>query len=294
MLNNIINLKKILYYQTIFITIYGGAPRSFANANSLKFVKPIEFVIIIPSYNNEKWCEENIYSAATQDYPAYEIVYINDNSKDKTKIKAEEYIKKNNFKNITIINNSTRQGALKNLFNAIHKTADHKVIVMLDGDDKFPHNRVLTRLSKDYMTGKTWMTFGQFKYAKKNEGVYCRAFPEIIIQQNKFRQYEWVASHLRTGYAGLFKKINREDLLYKNEFCPVVWDLALMYPALEMASKGHITFIPDILYVYNDNNPISDHKTSLNLIPKVRNHVLKLRRYTPLDKLDCINYYVTN
>ena len=33
----------------------------------------------------------------------------------------------------------------------------------------------------------------------------------------------------------------------------------MMFPMLEMAGKRQ-EFISEILYVYNDNNPISDHK----------------------------------
>ena len=38
----------------------------------------------------------------------------------------------------------------------------------------------------------------------------------------------------------------------------VASDLALMFPMLEMAGNRQ-EFIKDILYVYNDRNPISDH-----------------------------------
>ena len=42
-------------------------------------------------------------------------------------------------------------------------------------------------------------------------------------------------------------------------FFSVASDLALMFPMLEMAGKRQ-EYIKDLLYVYNDQNPISDHK----------------------------------
>jgi hypothetical protein len=42
---------------------------------------------------------------------------------------------------------------------------------------------------------------------------------------------------------GLFKKIKKEDLLYEGEFVLMSWDIAMMFPMLEMESKGHIAFI---------------------------------------------------
>ncbi len=45
-----------------------------------------KFVIIIPSYNNARWYEQNILSAVGQDYPDdhYRIIYKNDASTDGT------------------------------------------------------------------------------------------------------------------------------------------------------------------------------------------------------------------
>ena len=54
--------------------------------------------------------------------------------------------------------------------------------------------------------------------------------------------------------------LNPQDLLNKNqEYYSVAWDLAIMLPMLEMAGKRQ-EFISEVLYAYNDSNPISDHK----------------------------------
>jgi len=41
----------------------------------------------------------------------------------------------------------------------------------------------------------------------------------------------------------------------------MTWDMAMMFPMIEMAGERH-QFIPDIMYVYNDANNISDHHVS--------------------------------
>ena len=54
--------------------------------------------------------------------------------------------------------------------------------------------------------------------------------------------------------------INPNDFLDKNgQYFSVAWDLAIMFPMLEMAGNRQ-EFIKDILYFYNDENPISDYK----------------------------------
>merc|ERR1711998_525029 len=53
----------------------------------------IQFVFIIPSYNNEKWIDNNIISILNQTYKKWKIIYINDNSNDDTHNKFMELTK---------------------------------------------------------------------------------------------------------------------------------------------------------------------------------------------------------
>ena len=47
--------------------------------------------------------------------------------------------------------------------------------------------------------------------------------------------------------------------MQNGQYFSVAWDLAIMFPMLEMAGKRQ-EFMEDLLYVYNDQNPICDHK----------------------------------
>ena len=84
----------------------------------------------------------------------------------------------------------------------------------------------------------------------------CIELPQNVIENNSIRKFKWVTTHLRTFYAGLFKKIKLEDLLMDGEFFPRCADLSTMFPMIEMAGY-HIKFIPEVLYLYNDRNPLS-------------------------------------
>ncbi len=79
------------------------------------------------------------------------------------------------------------------------------------------------------------------------------------------RQLPWGASHLRSAYTWLFKKIKLEDLKKENEFIHSATDLATMYPMLEMAGKNKVKFIRDVLYLYrihsSNNHPDTDKQT---------------------------------
>jgi glycosyltransferase involved in cell wall biosynthesis len=233
---------------------------------NLSVGKDKKFVIVIPSYNNEQWVENNLRSAIQQNYTNYRIIYIDDCSSDKTFIKAREIIDKynGNIKTI-IVKNINRLGALENLYNAIHSCADDEIILTLDGDDWLSNENVLNYLNNVYKNEDVWLTYGQYQnYPDGGRGI-SQQIPDKIIQSNGYRSFTWCSSHLRTFYAWLFKKINKNDLINNDgKFFAMTWDLAIMYPMLEM-SGIHSKFISEALYTYNLQNPINDHKVNKQL-----------------------------
>ena len=250
------------------------------------------FAILIGSYNNEKWCEWNLESVLNQDYnPEYfHIYYGNDGSTDNTLTKAQAYVNKEGKKDlITFIDNPLNKGAAQNYYDLTYKYVDDDcIVVILDGDDAFAHNGVLKYLDQIYSDPKKeiWMTYGQYQTEfdskrGKDKG-HCCAIPLEIEENFLFRKYRFVQSHLRTYYAWLFKKIKKEDLMYKGTFLQMSWDVASMIPMMEM-SLGHYHFIPDILYLYNCSNPISDQKKNVQYQLNLEKYVKRLPSYDPLD-----------
>jgi len=219
-------------------------------------------VVVIPSYNNEQWCLKNLVSVLQQKYSNYHIIFIDDCSTDNTFHTIQSFVNANKLQHkVTIIHNKHRVGALENLYTAIHSCPDHAIIVTLDGDDWFATDKALARVNREYQDNNTWLTYGQFVFYPVGQPGFCSALPDDVIQHNTFRGHPWVTSHLRTFYAGLFKKIDKEDLKGTDgQFYAVTWDQAMLLPMLEMAGH-HVRFIPDILYVYNYNNPLNDEKT---------------------------------
>jgi hypothetical protein len=51
---------------------------------------------------------------------------------------------------------------------------------------------------------------------------------------------------------------------------------------LEMSGDEHYRFMPEINYVYNDTNPLNDHKIDLSLVNIIAD---KIRRKPKYDKL---------
>jgi glycosyltransferase involved in cell wall biosynthesis len=247
----------------------------------------IHFLIVVPTYHNQRYCIKNIEKIASQTYTNWTMCVIVDGEiaqDDGTGDLIEEYVATHNLHNKIIVKrNDARFLALKNIYDAIHTYADDRsVVVLVDGDDWLYDNHVLEKLNAIYSRYNVFLTYGQFQeYPSGNRG-FCTPFPQKFVKSNMFRRYVHLPSHLRTFYAWLFKKIDRKDLLFNGNFFEMTWDQAIMYPMIEMAGERH-AFIDDILYVYNCENEINDFKVNAPLQSYLAGIIRAKSRYQRLD-----------
>jgi hypothetical protein len=239
----------------------GNGLYAHGNVDEMISEKPI--VVIIPSYNNTAWCQRNLDSIVNQKYSNFHIIYLDDCSPDGTGQRVQEYIETRHLEDkITLIRNQVRRGALANIYTAVHMCDDWAIVVTVDGDDWLKHDHVLARVNKEYVSNGAWMTYGHYEVYPDNKSEPQKEMRPAIINLNAYREWDWITSHLRTFYAWLFKRIKLQDFLFEGSFFDVTWDMAFMFPMLEMAGE-RARPIPDILYVYNCANPINDFKTKV-------------------------------
>ena len=216
------------------------------------------FNIVVPLFNAEKYIEKCLLSIINQSYKNFQVQVLDDCSGDSSYKIASSICKDN--KNLKIFRNTRRIGALNNIYNLLSKEIKEPtktVDLIIDGDDYLYSNDVLNILEAKYKQTNCLITYGSHISSK---GVQGKKYPRLIREFNLFRKYFWYASHLRTFRHDLWLALNPQDLLNKNqEYYSVAWDLAIMLPMLEMAGKRQ-EFISEVLYAYNDNNPISDHR----------------------------------
>ena len=97
------------------------------------------FSVIILLYNNSVFLRECLDSVLSQDYPAIEIIIVDDGSKAFDKAGIETYIdehKRDNIRNVVVYQNECNLGTVRSANGAIRK-ASGQYIKLLAGDDAF-------------------------------------------------------------------------------------------------------------------------------------------------------------
>ncbi len=266
------------------------------SASSL-FATP-EFVILVTSFNNEKYAERNLDSIVNQrSTKPYQIICVDDGSSDRTGEIMDTYAERHGYDKsfLTVIHNKKQVGsALENIYNTVHNhIADDKVVVCIDGDDTLSFSGVLKRLEQEYENPAIWMTYGRFVVIPKGQfWTACWGYPEEVIQERSFRKHPNVPSHLKTFKAKLFMQIRKEDLIDNDgRFYRKAWDMAMLFPMLEMCApyegENHSSFIADtVMYVYNFENPIGDCVTGRDKQVQLDSSIRRAKQpYEPLEDL---------
>lgn len=130
------------------------------------------------------------------------------------------------------------------------------VIITIDGDDYLAHDRVLERIHQEYMKGAD-VTYGNLATAdNQTRPIIQHGFSDEQLKEKNFRSYGWRSSQIRTLKAKLYMNLHEDNFKDKEgNWLRNCTDLALMFPILEQAENP--VFIPDILYIYNNNTGIN-------------------------------------
>ena len=239
------------------------------------------FNIIVRVFNAEKYLEKCLNSIIKQSYKNYQVKIVDDCSTDSSYELGSKICAK--YKNFDISTNSRRLGALNNISQLLSlniKEPSRTIDILLDGDDYLYSGDVLNILYEKYLNTNCLITYGSHLSSK---GIQGKKYPWLIRKLNLFRKYFWYASHLKTFRHDLWLSVNLNDLKDKNgKYFSVASDLAVMFPMLEMAGNRQ-QFMKDLLYVYNDKNPISDSKIRRKEQILAAKEIRKKKRYRKIN-----------
>jgi len=274
--------KKV---QTLNHRIHEVYGRRFSNSDEWEVRRsyPQQHISIVsPFYNAEKYIENCILSVASQDYDNYTHYLIDDCSTDKSYEIAIQTIQslpeklRSKFK---LVKNSQNVGAVQNQILSILSLDDNDIVMMLDGDDcLLPSNDIFHRYNNVY-DGNVEFTYGSMWSLADNIPLVAQPYPKHIRDTKNYRQHKFAwnmpYTHLRT-----FKKYLINDIpVQKFQDEHGNWfraggDTSIFYNLIEQAHPDKIKAISDIVYKYNDLNPLNDYKVHRDEQTKTANLVL--------------------
>ena len=275
-------LNNLVSYNFHFIKI----PPGF-NFDEFKYENEnLKFCFVISSFNNEDNIYNNLLSIIYQNYQNWKIYYTNDCSTDNTDELFHKIINEFNLKDkIYYIKNekNMKQSYCKNYSYKLLKNND--IVCILDGDDWLSTNNALSLLANEYNNSNNLVIYSGYHVYYENKidkSVYGSEYPSEIKEKGEYRKYKsWLFTHLKTGYAWLFKKIPENYLKKNDKWLDRCTDLAEMYSVSEMAGTK-VKHLKKILYVYNkknsikyDNSYYNDHSSKTR--KDIENYVKNLK-----------------
>jgi len=220
--------------------------------------------IITPFYNPGEFLETCVNTLMSQKYDSFKVIFVDDCSNDGSFDKLPH-----DDERTIVIKNETRKTALENIHDAIMNHCDpDDIVALVDGDDWLPNKNTLSYINDFYNQNDCWIMYGQSSWTDGRRG-FASAYSEVEFSD--LRKSPFRVSHIRTFRAGLYQKIQNQDQFFScmkdssGEFYKMTYDVAIMFPIMEMAGYDKVKFNDTILYVYNRSNPISDDRVNQQL-----------------------------
>jgi len=234
--------------------------------NRLKlFDDSVHFKVEITGWKVEKYIDRCIASLLKQKHTNWEACIVLDPSDDNTYSIAKKY----ESDKIKVVMNDERMGSLYNHRKCVKlmNPNPEDVVMTLDSDDWFAHDRVMTVIENTYLrypdtlvTHGSWIDYPNPGSLKPNNSQ-----PYHKEEFNDIRHAFFKGTHVRTIKAKIWNSIKEEDLKNDNgEYFETAGDVALMIPSLEMAGFDRVKFIPDVMYIYNRETVFNDDKFRTN------------------------------
>lgn len=223
-----------------------------------------KFVILVTCRNVQDYIFNCLQSIKEQSYKNYKVIIVDDCSTDKTL----DIISKFNSSKFSIVKNDVRKWKTKNIKYSIqfHQESEEDIFIFLDGDDWLANSNVLSTLNRVYNDTDCLLTYGSYlDYPSMTKGKFAKQLPQNVVDNRDYKNYSWSTSHLVSFRTKLFNAIPEEYFLdWNGEYLKSGADVACILPMLEMAGNK-IQYIDDILYIYNNNNPLNDHKVDAEM-----------------------------
>lgn len=250
----------------------------------------VQFSIVMPIYNVEKYLEQSINSILSQSFTDYELILVNDGSTDSSAEICEEFAKKNN--KIFVIHKEN--GGLSDARNKGILQSKGKYIIFIDSDDFWDDIDALKKIKSVIDENKSDVITWRYK-----------KYFEDTKQYGKSAGYNYVASSFNAKelissqnyiVSACCKAVKRELIInnnlyfaYKELSEDIVWSAEII-ALTEKISASNLDF-----YVYRQRMNSISHSISKKNILDLKKHILtvnELFKNSEGNKKEILSYYL--
>jgi len=242
------------------------------------------FRIVIVGWKAEPYVAKCFGSLLFQTVTDWTACAVIDPSEDRTAALAAVYA---NDPRIKVIANEKRMYALPNIIRSINEQHpdDEDIIATVDLDDWLSGPDSLEIVKRYYdrnpelmLTHGSWTTY-------LNPGGPTNNRPYTADDWAKgIRKVDWRASHLRTFKYRLWKHVKDEDLRgLDGEYYRSAWDLAMIFPMMEIAGFNRIQYVSERIYTYNQETPYNDSKLRLQEQMRLADEIAAKQPYSYME-----------
>ena len=218
-------------------------------------------VIISPFRNASDYVYKCVESVQQQDYDNYLHILIDDASDEAVSIEA---------RNTILIRNEDRKGCIQNQIDTIIQYAkDDDIVMLLDGDDWLVNNNTIFHLYNDIYSRGYQFTYGSCWSQVDSIPHIAQDYSSETKRNKSYRKelFNWNIpySHLRTFSGEVFHDnvINFDTLKDEDgNWMMSGADTPFFYELIENIDPDKIYVVKDIIYNYNDENPLNDYKVN--------------------------------
>jgi glycosyltransferase involved in cell wall biosynthesis len=274
--NPIRNLNNHIFYRNILNDNY--------NKYKIKLNVIYKKIIIFVSYCKvyEPFIIKCLSSIKKQNYPNYEVIIINDGSKN-IEIINESIKDSPNYTLINFENNNDtpmdRNCSLEAIESSngpafskwkfieyIQKNIDkynyNDIVMIIDGDD-YIEEYAFNIINDKYQSNNCWVTYGNARGRFCEDNNY-----DIPNTWKNIRKEKWIYNHPRTCKLFLLTKFIEDDFKMKGKWLIKATDATFIYNCIEWSGISKCKFINKILYNY------VEHK---NNTYKTINHEVRMK-----------------
>lgn len=227
-----------------------------------------EIVVVSPFRNSQQYLKKCILSVAQQDYFNYKHIIINDNSNDDSMLEVLNTITQlpeSQHDRYEIVQNDESVGAVKNQVDWIRKQNDDAIILLLDGDDWLINNNTIFKYYNNLYNEGYEFTYGSCWSLADNIPLIAQDYPKEVKINKTYRNhhFNWILpyTHLRTFKKSLINELDDSNFQDENKnWYKAGGDGSVFYSLIEKANPDKVIALKDVIYVYNDLNPLNDYK----------------------------------